>query len=191
MSEECIVFDKRPVKLESSGKYLGMYIDEKMNFSNHIEYVCSKVSRSIGILYRIRLLVPRRVLVNLYYCLIYPYLTYCNIIWGGTARIHLLKLEILQKKIVRIMTISAYLAHTDPLFNDLNIMKLKDIHNYILCQLMYKRNIMGSLLVENHCHDTRRGSDVRPVFRRLNSTQQCSEMGTRYLFNDFANFDSI
>ena len=35
---------------------------------------------------------------NIYYTLIYPYLIYCNLVWGGAASVHLNKLLLLQKK---------------------------------------------------------------------------------------------
>ena len=37
-------------------------------------------------------------LVNLYYTFIFPYLSYCNIVWGRAANIYLSRIFLLQKK---------------------------------------------------------------------------------------------
>ena len=53
-------------------------------------------------------------MVKLHYSLNYPYLTYCNEIWGGTFETYAKPLLLLQKKTARIITNSNYLSHTDP-----------------------------------------------------------------------------
>ena len=93
-------------------KYLGVLIDKNLNFKPHVEKVCAKVSRTLGVLYRISINTPELILVKLYYALVYPYLTYCNIIWGGASACHLNKIMLLQKRAVRVITSSNYLEHT-------------------------------------------------------------------------------
>ena len=57
-------------------KFLGVHIDEKINFGHHISTICSKISRGIGILRRVKPLVPEDVLKQLYYAFIYSHFTY-------------------------------------------------------------------------------------------------------------------
>ena len=64
-----------------SCKYLGVYLDRKMNFSKHIEHVTKKVSRHTGILYRIRDYLPMKARLDYYYAFVYPYLSYNVIFW--------------------------------------------------------------------------------------------------------------
>lgn len=64
----------------------------------------------------------------LYYTLIYPYLSYCHLIWGKA--VHLDKLVKLQKKAIRIITRSPFNCHTAPLFRDLNILPLDEFYRY-------------------------------------------------------------
>ena len=54
-------------------------------------------------------------------------MNYCNIIWGGAAKVHLEKLLKLQKRPVRILTGSSYLEHTAPLFKQLKLLKVYEI----------------------------------------------------------------
>ena len=66
--------------------------------------------------------------------LIAPHLNYGVIVWG-----HMIKdIFKIQKKAVRTITNSKYNAHTDPLFRNMNILKLTDIHKWQLCKLYFK-----------------------------------------------------
>ena len=111
----------------SSIKYLGVIVDHKLTWIDHITYVKSKISKGIGIMYKARRYLNKISLKNLYHAYIYPYLTYCIEVWGSASKCHLNSLFLLQKKIIRIMTFSPYLAHTDPIFKDLTILPLDKI----------------------------------------------------------------
>ena len=81
----------------------------------------------------------KRLLLNLYYMLIYPYIIYCNTIWGRAPNVYLDKTYILQK-IVRIISHVGFFDHTEPLFSTLQIMNIYQINKYMCCILMYKHN---------------------------------------------------
>ena len=98
-------------------KFLGVYIDEHLSWKEHINYICNKIAKSVGIIYRSRYLLSSATRLSLYYTLIYPYLTYCNIVWSSTYVTNLNRILLLQKRAVRILTNSEYRAHSDPLFN--------------------------------------------------------------------------
>jgi len=108
----------------SSIKYLGIIIDHKLKWNEHIAYVKNKIAKGVGIMYRARSLLDKRRLVDLYYSFVYPYLIYCVEVWGCANQTHLTPLVLMQKKIVRIITFSTYLAHTQPLFHSLSILPL-------------------------------------------------------------------
>ena len=67
----------------------------------------------------------------LYYSLIYSYFYYCNIVRASTYKTNM------QKRIIRIINKSHFNAHTEPIFKDLGILKLSDIHLLQLDQFMY------------------------------------------------------
>ena len=95
-------------------KYLGVILDHKVSWIQHISYVKNKISKGIGIMYKARRYLGSKSLVNLYHSYIYPYLIYCIESWGNAAQCHLEPLFKLQKKIIRIITFSDYNAHTEP-----------------------------------------------------------------------------
>ena len=55
-------------------KFLGVWMDEQLNWKAHITYISNKISKAIGILKKVRYSVTSKILRNLYYALIYPYL---------------------------------------------------------------------------------------------------------------------
>ena len=148
-------------------KYLGVILDHKVSWIQHISYAKNKIAKGIGIMYKARRHLGSKSLVNLYHSYIYPYLIYCIESWGNAAQCHLEPLFKLPKKNIRIITFSDYNAPTEPIFNNLNILPLyKLIHNRIGI-LMYKYAndmlppVMNELFIVNstiHDHNTRQRS---------------------------------
>ena len=85
-------------------KFLGVHIDHKLTFKFHIDLLARKVSQSIGAIYRISSFLPYRCIRTLYYSLIQSRLTYGIVAWGGAAKVHMNKLQILQNRIKRLIT---------------------------------------------------------------------------------------
>ena len=65
---------------------------------------------------------------NLYYCFAYPYLIYCNHVWGSNYPTNSERLIIIQNKLIRIISCSPYRAHTEPLFYANKMINIKDIN---------------------------------------------------------------
>ena len=91
-------FDFGPIPLTDNIEYLGIEIDSKLNFKTHIPKVQSKISKGVGILYKLNKLLPTRTLITLHYALIFPHLMYGIIIWDSTYSSYLTSLQTLQNK---------------------------------------------------------------------------------------------
>lgn len=115
------------MKRERKIKYLEVVIYYHLNWKDHISYISKKIKRSIGAIFKVRHFVELDILKSLYYALVYPYLTYCLVVWGNTYPSSLNPLFILQKKIVRLSTFSHHQDHTNQLFINLRIVKLRDL----------------------------------------------------------------
>ena len=100
------------VKQVESTKFLGIYIDSNLNWKQHIKHTTNKISKVCGILCRARHFLSSKILRNLYYTLVYPYLQYGNTIWANTYPSRLDAIRKIQKKILRIITFSNYKDHT-------------------------------------------------------------------------------
>ena len=78
----------------------------------------------------------------------------------------------MQKRIVRIITNSDYLSHTDPLFYKTGILKVHELHIYLLALRAYKHNRSGRLDYPQHTYDTRARHGAVPAYQRLALSQR-------------------
>ena len=158
------------LKQTSQCKYLGLIIDNKLNWAAHVAHVKSKISKCVGILMKARPSLTRKCLLELYYLFAYPYLIYCVELWGHAGDRLLYPLFLVQKKIVRIISFSAFLAHSAPIFQKLRLLLLCKIVLQRTSVFMFKlmNNMlplaMNSLVVRNndiHYYNTRQNHHLR------------------------------
>ena len=103
----------------NSTNFLGLIIDHKLNWDQHINHVSKKVSMAIGILNKVKSFLPTRTLFMLYNTMILPHFNYCSLVWGRAAQCRLHKLIVLQKRAIRICSGAHFRAHCEPLFGTL------------------------------------------------------------------------
>jgi len=107
--------------------------ESNLTWKNHINELCSKLSKTVGIFSKLRYNVNIDILTMLYYSLIYPFLIYGVQAWGLTYLTYLTPITTFQKRIARIMTFSEPASHSEPLLKSLNLLKFYDIiHSEIL-----------------------------------------------------------
>ena len=128
IKDDCqpIVIDGNPIMYTKNTTFLGVIIDQKLNWSDHILYIKNEISKSIGIINKTRNLLDKNTVRNLYFTFIYPYLIYCIEIWGNTNGRHLNSIIKINKKGIRAISFAHYLDETSPLFKRLkNFLTLK------------------------------------------------------------------
>jgi len=103
--------------------FLGIILNKNLKWKNHIDMISKKISKTVGIMKKLKHFLPAGALMNIYNALILSYLNYGIIVWGSQCD----RLFKLQKKAVRIITKSKYNAHISPLFKRLHILKLHDL----------------------------------------------------------------
>ena len=81
---------------------------------------------------------PTNILKTLYMSLVLPYLSYCNIVWGSAFKTSLNPLVILQKKCIRTITKSDYLAHSKPLFLKSKLLTINQLFDFNCAQFIFK-----------------------------------------------------
>jgi hypothetical protein len=137
-SDEPILIDNMNVPRVAFVKFLGVCIDQHVSWSEHITHVSAKIARSIGVITRIAALLPSKTLLSLYYSLVYPYLSYGNVVWASNYKTRLGRLLILQKRVVRVLARAPFNAHTSALFQDLGILRIDQINFYQVAEFMYR-----------------------------------------------------
>ena len=158
----------------SSIRFLGIELDKNLKFNQHILDISKKISKTAGIIRKLNDFFPRNVLISLYYSLIEPHINYCCLVFGGTYNSHLDPLLIAQKKCIRAVAGASYLAHTNPLFFSLKILKFNDLYKYNLGVYMYRNLERFSIYLSNNVYNTRTNAIYNPPFQRLNLCQRQS-----------------
>mgnify|MGYP000565591247 CR=1 FL=1 len=97
----------------------------------------SKISKSLGIVSRLRHFVPTDALLSIYQSFIQPYITYGIVVRGQAAQTNLDKLLILQKRALRLIHFAPYRSHAIPLFNHYNILPLNFQYCKSVCTIMH------------------------------------------------------
>ena len=114
--------------------FLGLTINEFMNWNSHSSKISNKISRTLGVMNRLKRYLPFSALKLMYSSLILSHLQFAITSWGFEWE----RLSKLQKRAIRIMTNSKYNAHTDLLFNSLKLLKIKDIFDVQCMKFWYK-----------------------------------------------------
>ena len=145
-------------------KYLGVSLDSHLSWKYHIDNVALKISRIVGVIARLRHLVPFTTLLSIYRSLILPYLTYGLAAWGQAAKSHLQKILVLQKRVLRLMYFSEPRAHAVPLFTFSKILPLNMLYVETVASIMFDVSCLAvptnisNLFIkanEKHNHETR------------------------------------
>ena len=98
-----------------------------------------KLKRNTGVISRLKYTLLKENLKTLYNSLIVSYLNYCNIIWATSAnQCDLSKLFNVQKKCLRFVSNSHYLAASKPIFYDLSLLNIFDINKLQIGTFMFK-----------------------------------------------------
>ena len=100
--------------------FLGITINKSLNWKSHVNTSCNKMLKYIAVIHRTKSYLPFSVLQTIYKSLILPILYYGLLFWGPRCE----RFFLLQERNIRVITNSNYIAHTDPIFKILNLLKL-------------------------------------------------------------------
>ena len=149
------------LKKVDKARFLGVIIDEKLTWDDHINYLESKLLSCIATIKRIRKFIPKFHHKQLYHSIFLPHLIYGITSWGGACPSKLEKVFSLQKRCIRILfgnkvsfdhaefyetcararpltsinthEINYELENTKPLFNNNNLLT---VHNLYKLQII-------------------------------------------------------
>ncbi len=107
----------------SDFNFLRLTINEHLNWKSHTDKLSNKISKTMGVLHKLKHFVPLNAKVMIYNSLILSHLNYCVVAWDYRCE----RITKLQKRIIRILSISKYNTHTQPIFKILSLLKVNDI----------------------------------------------------------------
>ena len=96
--------DEMIKRVNRTNKSLGLTIDDRLSWSNHVDEICRKVSSAIGALKRIRHFISAITALQIYNALILPHFNYCSPVWDCLGGQSSDKLQKLQNRAARVIT---------------------------------------------------------------------------------------
>ena len=119
------------MKRVAGAKFLGVWVDENLKWTSHIEKVRGKIGRLVGILGRTSSVLGGQQLLMLYNALVLPHLQYCLMVWGdfreGGNKLLGDSLLRHQKTLARFI-IGKKRCHADPIMGQHGILKIHELY---------------------------------------------------------------
>ena len=127
-------------------------LDNNLSWDNHVNYITKKISKFVPLLYNVRTKLLKDNLKLVYNAIKYPLLIYCNVVWGSCCKTYLCNLNIIQKKLDRIMSFRNRFEHTTPLFsNYYNMLTIENINKYMSIIRVHKYLHSDNNIISLHC----------------------------------------
>ena len=136
-----IKLDSHTVSYVSDFKFLGIMIDSSLSWKSHIEYISTKIMSCIGVLSRLKNIIPCDIKLKIYTGLIHCHLNFATVLWGQNCG----PISKLQTRALRLVLNLKYnSAHTDSIYRRLKILRVDDIYNLCLVKF-YNDNKLKTL----------------------------------------------
>ena len=118
-------------------KFLGVWVDNKLNWKNHITKLEGKLKMNLHLLKRSKNILSRHTKKLVYYAHIYSHLSYCILVWGcNVSKTSLKGLQKIQDDCVSIIMKKKKVTDKD--YKDLKFMKINEIIKLELQKFGYK-----------------------------------------------------
>ena len=193
--------DNIVIERENVTKFLGVLTDENLSWKQHINDVSTKISKSIGILYKSRGIVKQPLLKQLYFSFIHCHLNYANIAWASTYKSKLEGLYRHQKHAARIINFKDRFTDAQPLLHNMKALNIFQINLFHIIFFMFKCKkkiappIFHNLFTpipENEYNIRSRGKLTEPFYRKKRTQFNIDYRGP-HLWNEIAhdNFHAL
>ena len=126
------------VSIIRKAKYLGVMVDQHLNWKEQITTIKKKVSRGIGMLKYSKKFLPLLTIQSMYKSLVEPYLRYCCPVWGSCGSTAINELQKLQNRAARIVTNSRYDASAKPIIKKLGWHTVSEMIQMETLSMVYK-----------------------------------------------------
>ena len=126
----------------TAAKYVGVVLNDCLSFKIHINKLAKKLFTALGVIFKVKLLLNKSLLLGLYHAIFHSHLQYGILAWSATYKSYYNKIVVLQNKAVKIVSGGKWNDQATPFCATLNIRKLNDfIHFEKACfPFKYKSN---------------------------------------------------
>lgn len=122
-------------------KYLGIMIDDKLNFHCHIDMISARVRKLIAIFKNLRHVADKELIKSVYLALCQPQLFYCIDVWGGATKSHFLKIERAQRAILKVSHSLPFYHPTTDLYKQVRVLTVRQL--FVLQTIIKKHSMIS------------------------------------------------
>ena len=179
----------------NSCKYLGIFIDESLNWCEHINSVYKKILKFVGIFYKLRNVLPSFCLSMLYNAFVSPHILYGIEVYANTTKTALDKLCKLNNKLLRILLNKPLLTPINELYRAMAVLPIPQLHEMQLLVFTHKclyasttlPDIFDKYFVTNtsiHSHNTKHQNDLHTPALNFKSGSRRTAYRSSLLWNN-------
>jgi hypothetical protein len=121
-----------------STKYLGVVIDNKLSWAEHVKHLISKLSSILGIMYRLKYILPLNCKRNIFNSLVYPNLIYCVEVYANTTKFILNPLIIKCNNLLRVMQNKPRKTHAKDLYSSFNTLPVNLLYQLFTMKMIHR-----------------------------------------------------
>ena len=150
-----LIISNTAIERKQEARFLGVIVDESLNWNCHVKTVLSKMSRYIGIMYKIKKFLPLKARLQIYHSLVQSHLNFCSLVWGFTSKSNIEAIFTKQKKGLRAV-IPGFInykyrdgdipGHTKPAFSEYEILNIHGLISLNTFIFVHKVRNFPSLL---------------------------------------------
>ena len=122
--------NKNNIKQIDTMKYLGVLLDSALKWDKHLQNLVTKLSKANGVFYKIRNLVPRKIILLLYNALVGSYLRYAITSWGSCSPTLLSALQAAQNKIIKTIFFKPFDVDISSDYPHLKIFNVENVYTH-------------------------------------------------------------
>ena len=181
------------IERKNSLKFLGVILDEHLTWKKHIQLIENKVSKNVGVLYKISKLIKSKYLQSIYFSFIHSYINYANMALASTNKTNLKKLFGKQKQAACIILNQDRFTHARPLLKTLNALNVYQINLLQVLLFMHKiktnsspRMFLHQFQTINHATRYSRNNFKEPK-REIYYAKYCIHARGPVIWNSFLN----
>ena len=137
-SNDFLLFNSCPILVKPVCKYLGVYVDNKLSFRSHIEYVKTRLGKQSGIISKLRHFVPKFELMNYYKTNVVPIIEYGILVFGCCSYKAQEPIFIMQKKILKLIYFRKRSDSCDDIFLKNECLTVYKLHIYELLKFVLR-----------------------------------------------------
>ena len=125
-----VEIENEQIDLVNTMKYLGIVVDRKLNFSDHVDYMCKKIAKKLGVLGRLSKFISMYSRKLVYNAIVLPHFYYCGTILSMINCTGISRLQKLQNKGMRHILQCDRFSHSADMLTRLEWLSVRQLGKY-------------------------------------------------------------